>query len=99
MIPAELKQRLRGALAFAPTPFTADDRLDGDGLARHVDFLCRSGVGALFVCGGVGEFFSLDGDEYRACMRIAVEAAGRRAPVLAGIGHSTRTACQLAAYA
>src|SRR5437588_464927 len=99
MTPTELKQRLRGVLAFAPTPFTGDDRLDGDGLGRHVDFLCRSGVGAVFVCGGVGEFFSLDPDEYRACMHIAVEAAAKRVPVVAGIGYSTRTACQLAAYA
>jgi 5-dehydro-4-deoxyglucarate dehydratase len=99
MTPDELKQRLSGVLAFAPTPFTAEDRLDCDGLARHVDFLCRSGVGAVFVCGGVGEFFALDPDEYRTCLRTAVEAAAKRVPVVAGIAHGTRTACQLAAYA
>ena len=99
MTPAELQNNLRGVLAFTPTPFTAADTLDGDGLARHVDFLCRSGVHAVFVCGGVGEFFALDAAEYRSCIRIAVEAAARRVPVIAGIGHDTRTACDLAAYA
>jgi 5-dehydro-4-deoxyglucarate dehydratase len=99
MTPVELQNNLRGVLAFTPTPFTAADTLDGDGLARHVDFLCRSGVHAVFVCGGVGEFFALDAAEYRACIRIAVEAAARRVPVIAGIGHDTRTACNLAAYA
>src|SRR5438105_10619226 len=98
MFPRELQAGLRGVLAFTPTPFTPDNTLDGDGLARHVDFLCRSGVHAIFVCGGVGEFFALDSDEYRTCIRIAVEAA-QRVPVIAGIGHDTRRACALAAYA
>ena len=99
MKPLTLQAALRGVLAFTPTPFTSDNTLDEDGLARHVDFLCRSGVHAVFVCGGVGEFFALDPAEYRACIRIAVEAAARRVPVVAGIGHDTRTACVLAAYA
>jgi 5-dehydro-4-deoxyglucarate dehydratase len=95
----ELKQRLRGVIAFTPTPFTSDDRPDFDGLARQIDFLCRSGAAVVVVCGGVGEFFSLELDEYRDCIRVAVEATERRVPVLAGIGHSTRTACKLAEYA
>ena len=86
-------------MAFTPTSFTADDKLDADGLARQVDFLCRNGAHVIVVCGGVGEFFSLDMDEYRVCLRVAADAAQKRVPVIAGIGHSTRTACQLAAYA
>ncbi|MGQ0569237.1 MAG: dihydrodipicolinate synthase family protein, partial [Armatimonadota bacterium] len=93
------RRRLRGVLAFTPTPFTQDDRLDGDGLAHHVDFLCRSGAHVVVVCGGAGEFFSLDLDEYRTAIRIAVEAVARRVPVLAGIGFSTRVACGLAEHA
>jgi 5-dehydro-4-deoxyglucarate dehydratase len=99
MKPRELQRQLRGVLAFTPTPFTSDDRLDLDGLARHVDFLCHSGAHGIVVCGGVGEFSSLEPGEYRDCIRIAVEATGRRVPLLAGIGHSTRIACQLAEYA
>jgi 5-dehydro-4-deoxyglucarate dehydratase len=99
MNPHTLKERLRGVLAFTPTPFTQDDRLDADGLAAHVDYLARRGAGAIVVCGGTGEFFSLDLDEYRAAIRIAAEAARGQVPVLAGIGHATRTACQLAEYA
>ncbi|MGH2405783.1 MAG: dihydrodipicolinate synthase family protein [bacterium] len=95
----DLKRRLRGVLAFTPTPFALDERLDVDGLARHVDALVRSGVHAVVVCGGVGEFFSLSLDEYRTAIQTAVKAAGGRVPVVAGIGHSTRTACELARYA
>ncbi len=99
MHPHELKERLRGVIAFAPTPFTADDRVDHDGLARQIDFLCRSGAHVVVVCGGVGEFFSLDLDEYHACITTAAGAAAGRVPLLAGIGHSTRIARGLAAHA
>jgi 5-dehydro-4-deoxyglucarate dehydratase len=99
MSPIELKSALRGVIAFTPTPFTTDDRVDYDALASQVDFLCRSGAHVVVVCGGVGEYFSLELDEYRECIHVGVEAAAGRKPVLAGIGHSTRIACSLAAHA
>lgn len=99
MTPNQLKSTLRGVIAFTPTPFTDDDRVDYDGLARQVDFLCESGAHVVVVCGGVGEYFSLELDEYRDCIRAGVEAASGRVPVLAGIGHSTRIACGLAQHA
>ena len=99
MTPSALKGRLRGVIAFTPTPCTPEDHVDLDGLARQVDFLCRTGAQVVVVCGVVGEFFSLELDEYRDCIRVAVEATASRVPVLAGIGHSTRIACKLADYA
>ena len=82
-----------------PDAIHDDDRVDYDGLAQQVDFLCRSGAHVVVVCGGVGEYFSLELDEYRECIRVGVEAAASRVPVLAGIGHSTRIACGLAEHA
>ena len=38
MHPLELRQRLRGVMAFAMTPFTPADEVDFDGLAARVDF-------------------------------------------------------------
>ena len=99
MTPGDLQQRLRGVLAFTPTPFAADGRLDVDGLAAHVDYLVQSGAHVVVVCGGAGEFFSLDMDEYRTAMRTAAEAAHGRVPVVAGMGHATRVASRLAEYA
>jgi len=98
LTPAELRPKLRGVIAFAPTPFTADDRVDLDGLARIVEDLVASG-GPVAVCGAVGEYFALDLDEYRAVMRTAVEAAAGRVPLIVGIGHGTRIASGLAADA
>ncbi len=99
MTPKDLQQRLRGVLAFTPTPFAADGRLDVDGLAAHVDYLVRNGAHVVVVCGGAGEFFSLDMDEYRTVIKTAVDAARGRVPVIAGIGHGTRVAARLAEYA
>lgn len=98
MTPDELRPLLRGVIAFAPTPFTEDDRLDEDGLARIVEDLVASG-GPVAVCGAVGEYPALDLDEYRAAMRVAVTAAAGRVPVIAGIGHGVRIAAGLAADA
>jgi 5-dehydro-4-deoxyglucarate dehydratase len=61
--------------------------------------LIRGGAHVVVVCGGVGEYVSLTADEYRQSISVAVEAAEGRVPLLAGIGHSTRIACDLAAHA
>lgn len=82
-------------IAFAPTPFTTDDRVDHDGLAAILDDLVASG-GPVAVCGAVGEYAALDLDEYRAVIRTAVGAVAGRVPLLVGIGHGTRIAAGLA---
>lgn len=99
MTPKDLQQRLRGVLAFTPTPFTPDGGMDANGLAAHVDYLIRNGAHVVVVCGGAGEFFSLDMDEYRTAIKTAADAARGRVPVIAGIGHGTRVAVRLAEHA
>jgi 5-dehydro-4-deoxyglucarate dehydratase len=99
MKPVELKARLRGVLSFAVTPFKQDFQLDLDGLRQNIEAMSRSGVHALVCAGGVAEFYSLNLEEYRQVIKTAVRAAGGRIPVLAGIGHSTQIACELAQFA
>lgn len=98
MRPRDLKAALRGVLAFAITPFRDDHELDVAGLARNVEAMSRSGVHAIVCTGGVGEFYALDPDEYRRVIDTTVRAAGARVPVLVGIAHSTRLACELARF-
>lgn len=93
---SRLRQSLSGVLAFAPTPFHPDGRVDPDSLARHVDHLAGSGVCAVVVAGGVGEFYALDEHEHRSCVDAAVAGSAGRVPVLAGVGHATDIACELA---
>ena len=99
MTPEQLKHSLRGVIAFTPTPFFPDERIDYDALAQQVDRLIGGGAHAVVVCGGVGEYVSLGIDEYRQCITVALDAAGGRVPLLAAIGHSTGIACELAAHA
>ncbi len=94
--PPQLKHKLRGVIAFAPTPFQPDETLDLNSLSNHLDFLCRSNVKTIVVCGGVGEFFALDDAEFGEVVRASVSAVAGRATLLAGIGASTRRACALA---
>lgn len=88
-------RNLHGILAFLPTPFTADGALDAVAVEHQVDYLAASGVGAVVVSGGVGEFYSLDAVEHRELVAGAVSAAGDRVPIVAGVGHSSAIAAEL----
>jgi 5-dehydro-4-deoxyglucarate dehydratase len=99
MRPDELKGRLKGVLSFAITPFKENHELDVDGLAVVIENMCRSGVHFIVCAGGVGEFYALSMVEYRKVIRTSVRAANGRVPILAGIGHSTKLACELVRFA
>ncbi|MBB5791202.1 dihydrodipicolinate synthase family protein [Jiangella mangrovi] len=94
-----LRTSLRGVLAFTPTCLLDDGALDLDGQRSHAAFLAGSGVGAVVVAGGVGEFYALDEAEYADLVRETVDAVGGRVPVLAGVGHATDIATRLARIA
>ncbi|MEV0891502.1 dihydrodipicolinate synthase family protein [Promicromonospora sp. NPDC050262] len=82
--------------AATVTPFTSDGHLDLDALAVHVDRLVREGVDGLVVGGTTGESGALAPEERVALLRAAVDAAGDRAAVVAGVGeHDTTTGIAL----
>jgi 5-dehydro-4-deoxyglucarate dehydratase len=99
MLPNELKDKLQGVLAFVITPFRADHSLDIQGLELLVDRMVNQGIRAICCAGGVGEFYSLTQDEYRAVVRATAGASAGRATVIAGVGHSTRIAAEWARIA
>lgn len=92
---------LRGILAAIPTPFTADgSAVDADGIRAQVERMITGGLDGIVPTGTTGEFTSLTDAEYRDVIRLNVEAAAGRIPVVAGIGHtSTAGAVELAQYA
>lgn len=105
-----LADRLDGLLFFPVTPFTTgpDGRpggVDLDAFQAHLGSRLayldadRPGPAAVFACCGTGEFFSLDLDEYEACVRLAVETVGGRVPVVAGVGYGAALASRFAAAA
>ncbi|WP_435807585.1 5-dehydro-4-deoxyglucarate dehydratase [Streptomyces canus] len=89
----------RGVLSFPLTSFHDDGSLDPDGFRAHVAAQIATGPGALFPACGTGEFFSLDEDEYRQVVTIAVEEADGRLPVVAGTGYGWAQAVRFARIA
>ncbi|CCK30133.1 putative 5-dehydro-4-deoxyglucarate dehydratase 2 [Streptomyces davaonensis JCM 4913] len=88
-----------GVLSFPLTSFHDDGSLDPDGFRAHVAECVAAGPGAVFPACGTGEFFSLDEDEYRTVVTVAVQEAGGRLPVVAGIGYGWAQAVRFARIA
>src|SRR5580704_7012051 len=71
------------------TPFRAGvGRIDFDLYGRMLEFHLRHGAQALAVPMHAGESVSLTDDERRALIKLAVESAGKRAPVIAHVSDS-----------
>jgi 5-dehydro-4-deoxyglucarate dehydratase len=102
--PQDVARRLRegmarGVLSFPLTAFHDDGTLDADGFRAHVAARLAAGPGALFPACGTGEFFSLDEDEYRTVVTLAVREAAGRVPVVAGTGYGWAQAARFARIA
>ena len=90
--PEELRSQLRGLFAFPITPFAVNNEPDVPRYREHLRYTINAQPAAVFVCGGTGEFFSLDLDEYRVLVKAAVEEAKGKVPVVAGAGYGTKLA-------
>ncbi|MFH9403603.1 5-dehydro-4-deoxyglucarate dehydratase [Streptomyces sp. NPDC017638] len=102
MTPAPLAARLRdprGPLFFPVTAYGPDGSLDLDVYRAHVRRGVEDGAAAVFAACGTGEFHALLPEEFEACVRAAVEAAGGRVPVVAGAGYGTALAVRYARLA
>ncbi|WSU49884.1 5-dehydro-4-deoxyglucarate dehydratase [Streptomyces sp. NBC_01092] len=89
----------RGVLSFPLTSFHDDGSLDPDGCRAHLAAQLATEPGAVFPACGTGEFFSMDEDEYRVVVTAAVEEAGGRVPVVAGVGYGWAQAARFARIA
>ncbi len=85
--------RWQGVFPAVTTKFHADERIDAEGTARHIDFQIRNGIHGLVTCGSLGEASTLTLEEKLQVAQIALEAADGRIPVLANVSEtSTREA-------
>ncbi|MFT7775413.1 dihydrodipicolinate synthase family protein [Roseateles sp.] len=83
----------RGVFPAVTTKFHADESLDFEGTARHIDYQIRNGIHGVVCCGSLGEASTLALDEKLAVARCALDASGGRVPVLATVSEtSTREA-------
>ncbi|HSU21512.1 MAG TPA: dihydrodipicolinate synthase family protein, partial [Variovorax sp.] len=46
--------RWQGIFPAITTKFHADERIDAEGTARHIDFQIRNGIHGLVTCGSLG---------------------------------------------
>jgi 4-hydroxy-tetrahydrodipicolinate synthase len=89
-----------GVYAAATTEFHPDERLDPAATKLHFERLIDGGIHGLVVMGTVGEGTSLDPDEKREVLRLGIEAARGRVPVVTGVAeYTTRAGCRWAAEA
>ncbi|MEM0505185.1 MAG: dihydrodipicolinate synthase family protein [Sulfolobales archaeon] len=94
---------MKGAvLVVQMTPFTRDDEVDVEGLRENTRYLISVSRGrplALVPCGSNGEFYAMKEDEIKKVIKVVVDEAGGKVPVIAGTGAAgTKIAVELSKY-
>ncbi|HYA19820.1 MAG TPA: 4-hydroxy-tetrahydrodipicolinate synthase [Burkholderiales bacterium] len=91
---------LKGSLVAIVSPMLEDGSLDFPRLRALVDWHVREGTDGIVVVGTTGESPTVDVDEHCELIRVVVEHAKKRVPVIAGTGaNSTAEAIELTRYA
>lgn len=91
---------ITGSIVAIVTPMGQDGSLDFDRFRSLIDFHVAEGTDGIVVAGTTGESPTLAVEEHCELIRVAVEHAGGRIPIIAGTGaNSTREAIALAKYA
>jgi 4-hydroxy-tetrahydrodipicolinate synthase len=80
-----------GSLTALATPFS-DGQVDQDALSRLCERQIERGTAALISCGSTGEAAVLSASEYAIIVRVTVEAAAGRVPVIAGCSAQSTSA-------
>ena len=76
--------RFRGVFAALVTPMQANEEVDYNKLGTFTEHLIRQGVHGLIPLGSTGEYYALSADERERVVRVTLEAAAGRVPVVAG---------------
>ncbi|HZX33092.1 MAG TPA: 4-hydroxy-tetrahydrodipicolinate synthase [Rhodocyclaceae bacterium] len=91
---------ITGSIVAIVTPMQEDGSLDYAALRNLVDFHVREGTDGLVIVGTTGESPTVDVEEHCELIRVTVEHAAGRIPVIAGTGaNSTAEAIELTEFA
>jgi 4-hydroxy-tetrahydrodipicolinate synthase len=86
---------LTGCFTALATPFDPNGAVDADAFAKLVDWQIAEGIHGLVPVGSTGEAATMSLDERLAVVKICVERAAGRVPVIAGAGgNDTRAAIE-----
>ncbi|MCS6945703.1 MAG: 4-hydroxy-tetrahydrodipicolinate synthase [Sutterellaceae bacterium] len=91
---------IKGSLVAIVTPMHEDGALDLDAYRRLIEWHIAEGTDGIVAVGTTGESPTVNFDEHKTLIRVAVETAKKRVPVIAGTGgNSTAEAIELTQYA
>jgi len=91
---------IKGSLVAIVSPMHEDGRLDFDAYRRLIEWHIAEGTNGIVAVGTTGESPTVDHDEHIELIRVAVETARKRVPVIAGTGgNSTSEAVDLTEHA
>ena len=77
--------KFEGIMSALVTPLTAEFEIDEPALRKHVEFQIESGIRGIVMLGGTGEYAALTREQRLEAVRIAIDAAKKRVPVVAGV--------------
>jgi 4-hydroxy-tetrahydrodipicolinate synthase len=91
---------IRGSIVALITPMTDDGAVDYAAIRKLVDWHISEGTDCIGAVGTTGESPTLSVEEHCEIIRVCVEQAAGRVPVMAGCGaNSTKEAIELAQFA
>ena len=87
---------IKGSIVASVTPMHADGSLDIPGMRKLIDWHIAEGTDAICVVGTTGESATVNVEEHVELIRVSVEHAAGRIPIIAGTGgNSTAEAIKL----
>ncbi|MGV3740690.1 MAG: 4-hydroxy-tetrahydrodipicolinate synthase [Burkholderiaceae bacterium] len=91
---------IQGSIVAIVTPMHADGSLDLPGLRKLIDWHIAEGTDSIVIVGTTGESPTVSVEEHCELIRVTVEHAAKRIPIIAGTGgNSTAEAIELTRYA
>ena len=91
---------LTGSIVALVTPMLEDGSVDYPTLRKLIDWHIAEGTDCIGVVGTTGESPTVNVEEHQEIIRVSVEQAAKRVPIMAGCGaNSTREAIELARFA
>ena len=91
---------LTGSIVALVTPMHEDGSVDYPALRKLIDWHIQEGTDCIGVVGTTGESPTVNVEEHCEIIRVAVEQAAKRVPIMAGCGaNSTAEAIELAKFA
>jgi 4-hydroxy-tetrahydrodipicolinate synthase len=91
---------IKGSIVAIVTPMHADGSLDLPAMRKLIDWHIAEGTDSIVIVGTTGESATVDVEEHCALIKLAVDHAAGRIPVIAGSGgNSTAEAIRLTRFA